>query len=60
MLPHISDRRQKLGRTPYEASLQPLPIDDVVDRALELTVSEGRHVRPPTAGLDQIDDGTGD
>ena len=36
-----------------------LPIDEVVDRALDLAVAGGRDVCPATASLDQINDGAG-
>ena len=36
-----------------------LPIDEVVDRALDFAVAGGRDVGPATASLDQIDDGPG-
>ena len=36
-----------------------LPINEVVDRALDLAVAGGWDVRPPTTSFDKIDDGTG-
>ena len=35
-----------------------MPINEVVDGALDLAVAGGRYVRPATASLDKIDDGT--
>jgi|HubBroStandDraft_1064217.scaffolds.fasta_scaffold686048_1 hypothetical protein len=36
-----------------------LPIDQVVDRALDLAVTGGRDVRPSATGFDEIDDSSG-
>ena len=36
-----------------------LPIDEVVDRALDFAVAGSRDVRPATARLDKVDDGPG-
>jgi len=36
-----------------------LPIDEVVDRALDFAVAGSRDVRPATASLDKVDDGPG-
>ena len=35
-----------------------LPIDEMVDRTLDFAVAGSRDVRPATASLDKIDDGT--
>jgi len=36
-----------------------LPIDQVVDRALDLAVTGGRDVRPSSTSFDEIDDSSG-
>jgi len=36
-----------------------LPIDQVVDRALDLAIAGGRDVRPSATSFDKIDDSSG-